>query len=99
LEVWLTAGAVPVRLAFMQAGQVAGELALLEGKARSAELRAGPQGVQLLALTQAALTTLAEEDPAMGMRMMQNLAISLGKRLRHQNWRATRTQEFEAPVP
>jgi CRP-like cAMP-binding protein len=98
LEVWLTAGVEPVRLAFMQAGQVAGELALLEGKARSAELRAGPQGVQLLALTQDALTTLAEEDPAMGMRMMQNLAVSLGKRLRHQNWRASRTQEFEAPM-
>ena len=89
LEVWLTAGAEPVRLAFMQAGQV------LEGKARSAELRAGPQGVQLLALTQAALTTLAEEDPAMGMRMMQNLAISLGKRLRHQNWRAARAVEID----
>ena len=88
LEVWLTTGVEPVRLAFMQAGQVAGELALLEGTARSAELRAGPQGVQLLALTQEALTTLAEDDPAMGMRMMQNLAISLGKRLRHQNWRA-----------
>jgi pimeloyl-ACP methyl ester carboxylesterase/CRP-like cAMP-binding protein len=98
LEVWLTTGTEPVRLAFMQAGQVAGELALLEGKARSAELRAGSQGVQLLALTQDALTTLAEEDPAMGMRMMQNLAVSLGKRLRHQNWRATRTQEFEAPM-
>jgi pimeloyl-ACP methyl ester carboxylesterase/CRP-like cAMP-binding protein len=99
LEVWLTAGAEPVRLAFMQAGQVAGELALLEGTARSAELRAGPQGVQLLALTQAALTTLAEDDPAMGMRMMQNLAISLGKRLRHQNWRAARAQELtETPA-
>jgi pimeloyl-ACP methyl ester carboxylesterase/CRP-like cAMP-binding protein len=99
LEVWLTSAAEPVRLAFMQAGQVAGELALLEGKTRSAELRAGPQGVQLLALTQAALTTLAEEDPAMGMRMMQNLAISLGKRLRHQNWRAARAQEIETQVP
>jgi hypothetical protein len=30
--------------------------------------------------------------------MMQNLAISLGKRLRHQNWRAARAQEFEAPA-
>jgi CRP-like cAMP-binding protein len=99
LEVWLTAGPEPVRLAFMQAGQVAGELALLEGTARSAELRAGPQGVHLLALTQAALTILAEDDPAMGMRMMQNLAISLGKRLRHQNWRAARAQEFvDAPA-
>jgi CRP-like cAMP-binding protein len=99
LEVWLTTEATSTRLAFMQTGQVAGELALLEGTARSAELRAGPQGVTLLALTQAALTTLAEEDPAMGMRMMQNLAISLGKRLRHQNWRAARAQEvIEAPA-
>jgi CRP-like cAMP-binding protein len=99
LEVWLTSGATPVRLASIQAGQVAGELALLEGTARSAELRAGAQGVQLLALTQEALTTLAEDDPAMGMRMMQNLAISLGKRLRHQNWRAARAQDVgELPV-
>jgi pimeloyl-ACP methyl ester carboxylesterase/CRP-like cAMP-binding protein len=98
LEVWLTSGAQPVRLAFMQAGQVAGELALLEGTARSAELRAGPQGVHLLALTQEALTTLAKEDPAMGMRMMQNLAISLGKRLRHQNWRAARAVEGEVAI-
>jgi hypothetical protein len=34
----------------------------------------------------------------MGMRMMQNLAISLGKRLRHQNWRAARAQEVETPA-
>jgi len=33
---------------------------------------------------------LAEDDPEMGMQMMKNLAISLGKRLRLQNWRAAR---------
>jgi pimeloyl-ACP methyl ester carboxylesterase/CRP-like cAMP-binding protein len=91
LEVWLASsagGQGPVQLATIRAGQVAGELALLEGAARSADLRAGPQGVALLALTEEALATLAEQDPAMGMLMMKNLAISLGKRLRRQNWRA-----------
>lgn len=96
LEVWLTTHAAggsernPVRLAFMQAGQVAGELSLLDGSTRSADLRAGPNGVILLILTRAAFDTLAEDDPAMGMRMMQNLAISLGKRLRLQNWQSAR---------
>ena len=83
----------------MNAGQVAGELALLEGVTRSADLRAGEHGAQLPVLTKAALDTLAEDDPAMGMRMMQNLAISLGKRLRFQNWRAARAEEELAPAP
>jgi pimeloyl-ACP methyl ester carboxylesterase/CRP-like cAMP-binding protein len=95
LEVWLTTETGSTLLAFVQAGQVAGELALLEGTARSAELRAGPKGATLLVLTQAALLTLAEDDAAMGMRMMQNLAISLGKRLRLQNWRAARALDAE----
>jgi pimeloyl-ACP methyl ester carboxylesterase/CRP-like cAMP-binding protein len=99
LEVWMTPSAAggravePVRLAFLQVGQVAGELALLDGTTRSADLRAGPEGATLLALTQAALATLAEDDPDMGMRMMKNLAISLGRRLRNQNWRAARIME------
>ena len=93
LEVWLTSDSGTTRLASMNAGQVAGELALLEGVTRSAELRAGPQGAQLLVLTKEVLDSLAEDDPAMGMRMMQNLAISLGKRLRLQNWRAARAEE------
>jgi pimeloyl-ACP methyl ester carboxylesterase/CRP-like cAMP-binding protein len=102
LEVWLMPNKLvvsnqePVRLAFLQAGQVVGELALLDGAARSADLRAGPEGVTVLALTQEALATLAEDDPSMGMQMMKNLAISLGKRLRLQNWRAARFTEVEA---
>lgn len=95
LEVWLTTATGSTRLAFMQAGEVAGELALLEGTARSADLRAGPNGCTLLALTEEALTTLAEDDPAMGMQMMKNLAVSLGKRLRMQNWRAAQALNTE----
>lgn len=99
MEVWLTPSPAggravdPVRLAFLNAGQVAGELALLDGTTRSADLRAGPEGAVVLALTQAALATLSEDDPDLGMRLMKNLAISLGRRLRHQNWRAARIME------
>ena len=41
------------------------------------------------------LARLAEDDSEMGMQMMKNLAISLGKRLRLQNWRAARSAERE----
>lgn len=92
LEVWQAGSATrpPVQLATIRAGQVAGELALLEGAVRSADMRAGPEGVALLTITKEALATLAEQDPTMGMQMMKNLAVSLGRRLRHQNWRASR---------
>ncbi len=99
LEVWLDPvpiGGVrqpPVRIAFMQNGQVAGELGLLEDVERSADLRAGDQPTTVLALTREALNTLAEDDPALGMRLMQNLAVSLGRRLRHQNWLAQRLEQ------
>lgn len=99
LEVWLDpvpVGGVrqpPVRIAFMQSGQVAGELGLLEDVERSADLRAGDQPTTVLALTREALNTLAEDDPALGMRLMQNLAVSLGRRLRRQNWLAQRLEQ------
>lgn len=98
LEVWLNTRAndgirqPPMRIAFMQTGQVAGELALLDGTERSADLRAGVQRTIVQILTREALNTLAEDDPALGMRLMQNLAISLGRRLRHQNWLAQRLE-------
>lgn len=99
LEVWLSPAAAggaqvqPVRLAYLQAGQVVGELALLENAVRSADLRAGSSGVTVLSLSRDALNAMAEDDPAMGMRLMQNLAVSLGKRLRLQNWQRMRAEE------
>lgn len=99
LEVWLDP--VPIggvrqpsmRIAFMQSGQVAGELGLLEDTERSADLRAGDQPTTVLVLTREALNTLADDDPALGMRLMQNLAVSLGRRLRRQNWLAQRLEQ------
>jgi pimeloyl-ACP methyl ester carboxylesterase/CRP-like cAMP-binding protein len=99
LDVWVTIPATEyqperkVLLASVQAGQVAGELALLDGTPRSAELRAGEQGATLLTLTEEGLATLANDDPHMGMRLMQNLAISLGRRLRNQNQRASKLEQ------
>jgi pimeloyl-ACP methyl ester carboxylesterase len=87
---------LPILLAELTAGQVAGELALLDGAKRSAEIRAGALGAHVLALTRGALATLAEDDPSIGMKMMQNLAISLGLRLRNQNWRAREAFQAEA---
>ncbi|HEU5089775.1 MAG TPA: alpha/beta fold hydrolase [Roseiflexaceae bacterium] len=101
LEVWLAATPTgeplhtPVLLATLTSGQVAGELSLLDGAPRSADLRAGPGGATLLTLTEEGLATLTEDDPKMGMRVMQNLAISLGRRMRNQNRRALRS-ELEA---
>lgn len=94
LEVWLRPDAElgrhgsPTKLAVAHSGDVVGELALLDRAPRSADLLAGPDGAVVLTLSQQTLDTLAEDDPRMGMHMMQNLAVSLGRRLRTQNWRA-----------
>jgi pimeloyl-ACP methyl ester carboxylesterase/CRP-like cAMP-binding protein len=98
LDVWIASVGAdgkksdPILLASLTAGQVAGELSLLDGAPRSADLRAGPGGATLLTLTEEGLVTLTQDDPAMGMRVMQNLAISLGRRLRNQNRRAARSE-------
>jgi pimeloyl-ACP methyl ester carboxylesterase/CRP-like cAMP-binding protein len=80
------------KLATMQSGEVVGELSLLDDAPRSADLVAGPQGATVLVLTRTGLDTLAIDDPEMGMRLMQNLAVSLGKRLRKQNWLAAKAE-------
>jgi pimeloyl-ACP methyl ester carboxylesterase/CRP-like cAMP-binding protein len=105
LDVWLAPVAgvgptlPPLRLATIQSGQVAGELSLLDNAVRSADLRAGPPGCTLLVLSREAFDVLAADDPAMGMRVMQNLAVSLGRRLRLQNWQALRAEQRPPTVP
>jgi len=93
VEVWLnpasvgdTAGA-PRRIASLQAGQTCGELALLDGGVRSAELRAGPHGARLMAFNRAELLELCEADTAIGYQLMRNLAGALALRLRVQDMR------------
>lgn len=93
VEVWLDPlnvgqdGGQPRRIAVLEARQTCGELALLDGGVRSAQLRAGPNGARLVALRHAALIALCEADTALGFCVMRNLASSLALRLRLQDMR------------
>lgn len=93
VEVWIDpanigkAGAQPRRIAVLDMRQTCGELALLDGGVRSAQLRAGPNGARLVAFKHAELIKLCERDTAIGFRIMYNLAASLALRLRLQDMR------------
>jgi CRP-like cAMP-binding protein len=93
VEVWLNPASIgdqtsaPRRIASLQAGQTCGELALLDGGVRSAQLRAGPHGARLMAFACAELLALCDADTGIGYRLMRNLAGALALRLRLQDMR------------
>ena len=92
VEVWSDpsafgrSGAVQ-RLAVFQPGEIAGELALLDGGKRSADMRAGSEGATVLSLKRERLQQLCEDDPAIGQRVLWNIATALALRLRRTNAR------------
>ncbi|WP_322487782.1 alpha/beta fold hydrolase [Chloroflexus sp.] len=67
-------------------GQITGEMSLLDGGRRSADLLAGEEGVTILALRRERLRALAEDDPALGNAVLWNIASALALRLRLANW-------------
>jgi CRP-like cAMP-binding protein len=67
-------------------GQITGEMSLIDGGRRSAELRAGEHGCTLLALTRERMVALTEDDPALGNAVIWNIAAALAVRLRLSNW-------------
>ncbi|MEF3274547.1 MAG: alpha/beta fold hydrolase [Chloroflexus sp.] len=67
-------------------GQITGEMSLLDGGRRSADLRAGEDGVTILVLRRDRLRALAEDDPALGNAVLWNIASTLALRLRLANW-------------
>jgi CRP-like cAMP-binding protein len=93
VEVWLDPSSIgddaseARKIARLQTGQTCGELALLDGGVRSAQLRAGAQGAKLLAFHRRDLLALCEADTAIGYRIMRNLAGALALRLRLQDMR------------
>jgi CRP-like cAMP-binding protein len=93
VEVWLDPSSIgddtseSRKIATLQAGQTCGELALLDGGVRSAQLRAGPHDVKLMAFDRSHLLALCEADTAIGYRLMRNLAGALALRLRLQDMR------------
>ena len=93
VEVWLDPSSIgddaseARKIASLQAGQTCGELALLDGGVRSAQLRAGSHGVKLMAFHRRDLLALCEADTTIGYRIMRNLAGALALRLRLQDMR------------
>ncbi|GAB4167358.1 MAG: hypothetical protein Fur005_28660 [Roseiflexaceae bacterium] len=73
------------RIAELHPGQTCGELALLDGGVRSAQIRSGNQGVRLAVFKRDQLLALCEADTAIGFRLMRNLAGALALRLRLQD--------------
>jgi CRP-like cAMP-binding protein len=66
-------------------GQITGELALLDGGRRSADLRAGEEGATVMILGRDRLVVLSEDDPPLGIRLIWNIATALALRLRLTN--------------
>lgn len=84
------------RLANLLPGQITGELALLDGGRRSAYVRAGPEGAVVLTMERDRLVALCNDDPPLGIRLIWNIATTLGLRLRLTNWQLhMATQKLE----
>jgi len=96
VEVWSdpeNPGQAPKNLkhvASLTPGQITGELAMLDGGMRSADLRAGPQGATVLQLERERLQALAEDDAVLGSRVLWNIATAMALRVRFILWQLQR---------
>lgn len=77
-------GRGPQRIAQIKAGEVFGELSLVDGFLRSATARA-VEPVEALVFDNKKLEALLEEDPRIGYRVMRNIANILSARIRTTN--------------
>lgn len=72
-------------LVLLGAGQVIGEMALIDQGYRSASVRATKRGATLYKIERDAFDALCEENMRIGFRVMRNLAIDIAFKLRHRN--------------
>ncbi len=70
---------------YLGAGQVFGEMALIDYGARSATIRSIRDGTVVDGISREAFTHLCEEDKAIGYIVMRNIAVDLSFKLRHRN--------------
>jgi SulP family sulfate permease len=73
-----------LRVAGVRRGATVGEMGFLDGAARSASVIA-EEDTLVAVLTREAFDRLSEEDPALGRRVLANIAIDMAARLRHSN--------------
>lgn len=69
----------------MGAGQIFGEMALLDHGTRSASVRALRPGATVYTISGDDFRALCQKDTALGYVMMRNLALDLSFKIRHQN--------------
>ena len=104
VEVWNdpeAKGSAPQNLRYVASltpGQITGELTMLDGGSRSAELRAGPEGALILALSRDRLLILCEDDTTLGTRVLWNVARAMALRQRFILWQLQRAQQKTAEL-
>lgn len=67
------------------AGQVVGEMALVDRGTRSATVRAATDATMVYLMSSEKFEQLCENDTAIGYRVMRNIAADLSFKLRHRN--------------
>jgi pimeloyl-ACP methyl ester carboxylesterase len=76
-----------------RAGQIAGELAMLDQGGRSADLIAGAEGAVVLSLNRQRLLTLCEDDAVLGTRLLWNISTVMSRRVRFILWQLNRAEQ------
>ncbi len=71
---------------FLGAGQVFGEMALLDQGKRSATVIAVQSNTVVYALPGDSLTALCQQDTSIGYILMRNIALDLSFKIRHHNF-------------
>lgn len=71
---------------YLGAGQIFGEIALLDAGTRSATVRAVQDGTVVYRLPRDVLLSLCQQDTGLGFLIMRNLALDLSFKLRHRNF-------------
>ncbi len=77
-------------IASLTPGQITGELAMLDGGLRSADLRAGSTGATMLVLDRTRLEILCSEDPELGTSVLWNISRAMAGRVRFILWQLQR---------
>ncbi len=83
----------PQRAATLVAGEMTGELSMLDQGARTADLITGAQGATVLALDRQHLLALREDDPELGSLLLWNIAKAMSGRVRFILWQLERAYQ------